>query len=122
LGYQPARDTLVVVTLPGEIDITNADRAFDRLETTVSSGAAVVIADFTGTYFCDAAGVRRLVRIRSRAMVRGTQLRLVIPLGGLLRRVLALLEVDHLLPVYPSVGQAGVLAPPAAQDPLTLIG
>jgi hypothetical protein len=34
------------------------------------------------------------------------RLRLVIPPGALLRRMLGLLEVDHLLPVYSSIAEA----------------
>ena len=80
----------------------------------------MIIANCTATVFCDAAGVRRLVTCQARAAARGAQLRLVIPPGGLLRRLLELLGADSILPVYPSVGEASVLPVPAARDPLSL--
>jgi anti-anti-sigma regulatory factor len=43
----------MVVKLPAEMDITNAADVRDELLTAVESGAAVVIADMTGTTFTD---------------------------------------------------------------------
>ena len=62
--------------------------------------------------------MRRLVMIRDEAAAAGAQLRLVIPPGALMRRVLVLLGVDHLLPVYPSIPEAS-RQPAARQDPLS---
>jgi anti-anti-sigma regulatory factor len=119
MDQQVARGAAVVVALPVEIDVTNANQVYDRLAAATRSGAAVVIADATGTMFCDAAGGRRLVMIHARAAARGVPLRLVIPSGGLLRRVLELLGVDSLLlPVYASTEEAQALLVPAARDPL----
>lgn len=108
-----------VVALPAEIDMTNADQVYDCLDTAARSGAPMVIADFAAPAFCDAAGVRRLLTLHARAAAHGVQLRLVIPPGGMLRRMLVLLEADHLLPVYASVREATVPWPPPKQDPLS---
>lgn len=108
----------VIVPLPAEVDTANAGQVYDRLSAAVASGACVVIADLTATDFCDAGGVRRVVMICDEAAPAGGQLRLVIPHGALMRRVLVLLGVDHLLPVYPSIAQASDL-PAARRDPLS---
>jgi hypothetical protein len=72
----------VIVRLPAQIDITSAERAYDRLYAAFASGASVVIADFTATMFCDCSSLRRLAAIQNRAAARDAQLRLAIPPGG----------------------------------------
>lgn len=90
-----------VVALPCQIDLTTQDLAYDRVYAAFTSGATVVIADFTDTDFCDCGSLRRLVTVQQRAAARKAQLRLVIPPGGLIRRLAALMDLDHQLPVYP---------------------
>lgn len=109
----------VIVTLPAEIDVINLSQVHARLSAAVASGAPVIIADLTATSTCDAGAVRHLVMIREDAAARGSQLRLVIPPGSLMRRMLVLFGVDHLLPVYPTIGKATDYAPAARQDPLS---
>lgn len=118
MNGQAAWDNVpAIVALPAEIDLTNANDVYERLWRAVASGAPVIIADLTGTEFCDAGGVRGLVKMREEAATRGLELRLVIPPGALMRRVLVLLGFDHLLPVYASIREAGEpLA--ASADPL----
>lgn len=108
-----------IVALPAEIDLTNTRQAYDPLYAALVSGAPVVVADFTATVFCDAAGVHSLLMLRDLAAALGIGFRLVIPPGGLLRRVLELLAVDHLLSVYPNAEEAARLLVPLAQDPLS---
>ncbi len=98
----------VVVALPAQIDLTSQERAYDRLYAALASGPAVVIADFTGTTFCDCSSLRRLVAIQRRAAARDAQLRLVIAPDGPVHRVAELMDLDKLLPVYPSLHAAVV--------------
>jgi len=109
----------LIVVLPVEVDTVNAAQVYDRLDAVIRRGAPVVVADLAGTRFCDAAGVRCLVMARTRAAARGIQFRLVIPPGGLLRRVLVLLGVDDVLPVYSSAEEACVPLTPPARHPLS---
>jgi hypothetical protein len=48
----------------------------------LASGAAVVIADFTVTSFCDCASLRRLLTVQQGAAAQGIKLRLLILLGS----------------------------------------
>jgi anti-anti-sigma factor len=96
----------VVVALPSQIDFTTQERAYDRLYAAFASGATVVIADLTGTAFCDCASLRHLVTVQHRAAARQAQLRLVIPPGGLVRRLATLMQLNHQLPVYLSLREA----------------
>lgn len=95
----------VVVALPEEIDISNADSMREQLRSAFRPGVAVVIADMTSTAFCDMSGWRNLLSAHDDAGADGVQLRLVIPPGGV-RRVLKLLGFDRVLAVYPSLDSA----------------
>jgi anti-anti-sigma regulatory factor len=101
------------MALPATIDVRNAGHVHDLLSAAVASGAAVVIADLSATVFCDATGAHRLHMIGSQAAARGGRLRLVITPGSPLRQMLVLLGVDHLLPVYSTIGEA--CAPPTSR-------
>ena len=96
----------VVVPLMAEIDLTNSEQVYDRLDAAFAAGAAVVIADFTTTWFCDCASLRRLLTVQRRAAARGGQLRLVIPPGSPVERLAALIGVNGHLRIYPSLEEA----------------
>ena len=50
-----------VVTLPAEIDVTNADATREELLAVLNQGAAMLVADMSKTVFCDSSGVSALV-------------------------------------------------------------
>jgi anti-sigma B factor antagonist len=100
----PARVQPVVVTLPAEIDMANADAAGEQLAAAFAAGV-VVIADMTGTTFCDSTGVRMLVQARQQAMANHTDLRLVVP-HAYVRRTLGRMGVGELLSIYLSFQEA----------------
>ena len=66
-----------IVTLPGEIDITNSAAVKASL-LAVLDGPGLVIADMTSTTFCDSSGLRMLIVARDRAEARRCTLRIVI--------------------------------------------
>jgi len=88
----PARTT--VLTLPAEIDITNARRLRGEVGSALVSGATVVVADLTATTFCDSSGARILVP------------------SATVRRGFALMGLEGFLPFYPSLS-AALTAQPA---------
>jgi anti-anti-sigma factor len=91
-----------VVTLPAEIDITNADQIREDLLSVLNQGADLLIADLSKTTFCDSAGVAALARTLRRAEASLSEMRLVVSARAV-QRVLALTGVDRLLDIYPSV-------------------
>ena len=93
---------VAVVTLPAEIDITNADTIREDLLSVLNQGAALLIADMSKTTFCDSAGVGALVRAFRRAQASNCSMRLVVRTVAV-QRVLAITGVDRLLDIYPSV-------------------
>jgi anti-sigma B factor antagonist len=96
----------VTVTLPAVIDQTNLARIYDQLYTACVSGRSVVIADLSPTTFCDSGSLRRLVSVQSRAAAQNTQIRFVIPPGSRLRRFAQMIQLDRLVQVFPSLGEA----------------
>jgi anti-sigma B factor antagonist len=103
---------VAVVTLPAEIDTTNADQVRESLLGVVNQGAASLVADLSQTTFCDSTGVSALVRTFKRATASGGGMRLVVS-SPAVHRVLSITGVDHLMPFYPSV--AASLATPHDQ-------
>lgn len=114
-GDEPA-----VVTLPAEIEQDSAGLALDgtgpayaALREAVASGVPVVVADLTGTTFCDYPGFHQLVAIHHLAATSDVQLRLAMPADGTVRRWLEFLAHHRLVRVYPGLTAAkSVLSAP----------
>jgi anti-sigma B factor antagonist len=107
----------VVVTLPAEIDVSNAGEVATQFRAAIDPHAGAVIADLTSTAFCDSTGVRILVLARDWATTNGVELRLVAPPGPTLV-VLRLIGLDQLLRIYPTLDEA-VAAEPVPHGQLT---
>jgi anti-anti-sigma factor len=93
------------VTLPEHIDVSNAGRIREELLSVINRGPAVLIADMSATISCDHAGADAVARAYRRAVVSGTQLRLVVT-APIVRRVLGIEGLDRLVSIYPSVAAA----------------
>ena len=113
---------VAVVTLPAEVDLSNADQASQDLAT-VARDASLVIADMSATTFCDSAGVTALIRAVRQATASGARLRVAASAPGV-TRVLAITGVDRLIEVYPSVAaaMADSAGGAAGQDRATRLG
>ncbi|HSZ98847.1 MAG TPA: STAS domain-containing protein [Streptosporangiaceae bacterium] len=94
-----------IVTLPDEIDITNAQSVGDELRAAFGQGVLAVIADMTRTQFCDSSGIRYLLLANDRAAEMNAEFRLVVQAPAVLR-AFRLLGIDRLLAVYPSLQAA----------------
>jgi phosphoserine phosphatase RsbU/P len=94
-----------VVTLPAEIDMTNAAGVRELLAAVAAQSPEVITADMTGTEFCDSAGVRALVRAHERAAVAGAELRLALG-DSPAARIIQLIGLDQIVPLYRDVQQS----------------
>ncbi len=101
---------VAVVSLPAEIDITNADQVREDLLSVLNQGAAVLVADLSKTTFCDSAGVSALARGFRRAEASQSEMRLVLGTPAV-QRVLSLTGIDRLLDIYPSVASSLAASP-----------
>jgi anti-sigma B factor antagonist len=96
---------VAVLALPAEVDVSSADRLRDQLLALLNDGAAVLIVDMSVTTFCDSAAVGALIAAHRRAAETAAELRLVAAQPGVLR-VMQIIGVDQLIPVYPTTGAA----------------
>ena len=94
-----------IVAFPAQVDVSNAGQLRDRLLSVINRGAAVLVADLTGTVSCDHAAVTALARACQRGAVSGTQVRLVVT-APVVRRVLSLEGLDRVVSIYPSLEAA----------------
>ena len=101
----------VVIALPPEIDITNADDVLELITAACTPGVPAVIADLTATRFCDSAGLNNLIQASHKAAANGTELRLAVCPDGAVSRIIDLTGISQYIPVYPStqlaVGSGG---------------
>ncbi|MGH3284039.1 MAG: STAS domain-containing protein [Streptosporangiaceae bacterium] len=102
-----------VIALPEHIDVSNAGQIREELLSVINRGAVVLIADMTATVSCDQAGADAVLRAHRRAVVSGTQLRLAVT-AGVVMRVLGLSGLDRLVSIYPSPEAAMSRGMPAA--------
>jgi anti-anti-sigma factor len=78
---------------------------WSELSSALAPGIGTIIADLTATIFCDSSGVRALLLAHQKAAASGVELWLVVPPGPVLR-IIALLGVDEVLPIYPTLDAA----------------
>ena len=105
----------VVIALPAEIDMANADKVGQQLGSALTPGVRTVLADMTATRFCDSSGISMLVQAHKQAAANGTELRLAVASLAVLR-TLTLVRLDDLLAIYPSLSQAlAAVQPPRPQ-------
>lgn len=94
------RDGQTVLSVVGEIDITNSDWLTERLAAEIDAAPTKngVIVDLASVGFCDASGIRSLLVTRNHCRERHTCL-LVTGAQGPVRRVLAITGADQALPL-----------------------
>ena len=96
----------VVVVLPAEIDVTNSEQVYDQLAAALAPGVPAVVADLTSTSFCDSSGVHAIMRAHESAAARDVRMLLAVSSATSVRRVLELIGVSRIMPVYPSLPDA----------------
>jgi len=94
-----------VVTLPEHLGAADAGPVRQQLLDLLDRGAAVLIADMTGTLSCEPGGADALLRACQHASVSGGQLRVAVTAPAV-RRALAASGLDRLVSVYPSAQAA----------------
>jgi len=95
----------VVVILPEHIGVPDSGPIREQLLELLNQGAAVLIADMTGTVSCDHSGADALLRAYQRASASGAQLRIAVT-APVVRRVLEASGLDRLVSIYPSAEAA----------------
>lgn len=102
-----------VVALPEHIDLSNAGQIREELLSVINRGAKALVADMTATISCDNAGADAVARAHQRAVISGTDLRLVVT-AQIVQRVFSLSGLDRLVSIYPCLEAATAASAPAA--------
>ena len=100
------RGEVVVARLTGEVDMTNAGYVGEELTKSVPNEAPALVVDLTETRYIDSAAIELLFDLARRLGRRRQELRLVLPVGSPLRRVLTLTEINSVAPVHDTVEAA----------------
>jgi anti-sigma B factor antagonist len=104
-----------VVTAGGEIDVHTSPGLNDALRTGDASSHRIVL-DLTAVTFLDSTGLTAMVAALNRARERGGSMTLVGP-SGMVRRVLAITELDRVFAIYDTLDDAVQAAVDAPRPP-----
>ena len=96
----------VLARLTGEVDMTNAGYVADELRESVPNDAAALVVDLSDTRYIDSAAIGLLFELARRLARRRQDLRLVVPEGSPLQRVLEITEIHTAAPIHRSVAEA----------------
>jgi anti-anti-sigma factor len=100
------RDASVVARLSGEVDMTNAGYVRDELLGAVPNDVLALVLDLGECRYLDSAAIEVVFDLSRRLGRRRQELRLVVPAGSPLGRVLALTDVGSVAPVHATLDSA----------------
>lgn len=100
------RGDVVVATLTGEVDLSNATRLRDAIAEATANTALGVVLVLDAVDYLDSAGIHLVYRLRESLAARGQKLMLVIPEKSPVQDALRLAGVTHHLPIAASVDDA----------------
>jgi anti-sigma B factor antagonist len=112
----------VVVTLPVEIDMSNARDVQAQLLYLLDEGGAdatPLIVDLTGTRFCDSTAINALLHTHTRARGLGRRLYAAVRSRSPVRRVFDITATPVLIPTCDDLGSAIALAVVDTVDEMT---
>ena len=87
------------IALFGEIDMANADEVEQQILGTIGNQLTAVTIDLSGLEYIDSAGLRVLFTLGSRLDILQIALRIVVPTGSSIRRVIDLSGMAAAIPV-----------------------
>jgi anti-anti-sigma factor len=96
----------VVARISGEVDISNVGAVKRRLTDAVTSSAAGLVVDISGTTYLDSSGVYLLFELARALEGRQQQMCVVAPPTTPSTRVLLITGFDHIVPVTSTVEEA----------------
>jgi anti-anti-sigma factor len=100
------RDSVQLVRIAGEVDISNAGQLEDEISDAVPNDALGLVLDLSATSYLDSAGIRMLFELAERTEGRRQSLAIVVPGDSLIRHSLAVTEVEQAMSVYGTTADA----------------
>ena len=99
-------DSVGVVRLAGEVDIVQAQGLRERLLGAVRNEDLGLVVDLGGATYIDSVGVSLLFELAERLSQRQLRLAVVLPDSGLVKRVIAIVNLNSVAEIHPSVDDA----------------
>jgi anti-sigma B factor antagonist len=93
-----------VVSIRGEIDLTNATEVRDGIGRLASDEVSVIVVDLSRTDYLDSSGIAMLFRLAERLGHRRQELRLVVPPESPIRTALELTNLPRTIAVQDALG------------------
>jgi anti-anti-sigma factor len=100
------RDQVVVASVTGEVDLSNATPLCDAIGEATPNSAVGVVLDLSAVDYLDSAGIHLVYRLRENLQARGQKLMLAIPTGSPVQDSLRLAGVTQHLPIASSADEA----------------
>jgi anti-sigma B factor antagonist len=97
---------IVVASLRGEIDMSNAGELGDTIGRALTNDALALVLDLTGVEYLDSAGIHVIYELHERLRTRGQDIRVVIAPDALIGEALRLADVPRAVGVAESVDAA----------------
>jgi anti-anti-sigma factor len=92
-------EAVLVATVDGEIDSSNAAELRLALSERLPSASSALVLDLSAVSYLDSSGIHLLFDLGRRLAARRQALRLVVPDGAPMRRVLELCAIDTVAPM-----------------------
>jgi anti-anti-sigma factor len=89
----------VRITVTGEIDMDNAAQVEHQIMAAISNQVSTVTVDLGGLDYIDSAGLRVLFTLGTRLETLQIALKVVVPTGSAVRRVIDLAGLSGVMPV-----------------------
>jgi anti-anti-sigma factor len=93
------RGDVLIARLDGEIDSSNASQLRLALSDRLPSASSALVLDLSAVTYLDSSGIHLLFDLGRRLAARRQAIRLVVPPGAPVRRVLELCAVDEVAPM-----------------------
>jgi anti-anti-sigma factor len=104
--YVDYHDAVGVVRLSGEVDIVQAQELRERLLGAVRNEDLGLVVDLTDATYIDSVGVSLLFELADKLAERQLRLAVVLPEGGLIERVLTIVNLSSVAEIHRGVDDA----------------
>jgi anti-anti-sigma factor len=94
------RDDVSIAAIEGEVDSSNVQELGERLRTLVTNRSTALIVDLTATAYLDSAGINMLFELAGELTDRQQRLRLVVPGGTPVLRMLRIAGLIGAIPTH----------------------
>ena len=106
IEFEDRQDGVVVASVEGEIDSSNAADLRLALSERLPSTSTALVLDLSAVNYLDSSGIQLLFDLGRRLAARRQAIRLVVPEAAPMRRVLELCAVESVAPMHSQVDEA----------------